>query len=201
MIKIFRKDYPITSGYRTPERPDHNGIDYGTPIGVEVLAPEAGTAVASTDQYGGLYIQLNTPNQYWHFVHLSKFGKQGTVNKGDIIGYSGNSGNSTGPHTHVGLFQNGKDIDPTPYLYDDPYARIAKERPDVTDPEAWWGDLGSYEFMQAISELDLFSYEDLRMKMNAQSLLDLYNSLPNSINVWAMLKTLVDARTAIKSTK
>jgi murein DD-endopeptidase MepM/ murein hydrolase activator NlpD len=88
----------------------HDGIDFKADTGTEVLAATSGQIVTqTTDQYGALYIDvLNTQlNIITRYVHLSKFalgsGVGTTVQQGEVIGYSGNTGKSTGPHLHFGV--------------------------------------------------------------------------------------------------
>ena len=119
----FVGDYPITLDYGekflplyTDESP-HRGIDYGCPMGTEILASEDGTvqAVANLDAGYGKYIKLNHAEGYSsYYAHLSQNNvRQGqTVKKGQVIGLSGNSGNSTGPHLHFEIRKNGLQIDP-----------------------------------------------------------------------------------------
>lgn len=92
----------------------HNGIDMGTPVGTKIYAPLSGTVrnVGNTDLVPGCYswgkwVLIDHPNGLSSmFAHLSQPsvtpGQQ--VNTGDIIGYSGNTGYSTGAHLHYTVY-------------------------------------------------------------------------------------------------
>lgn len=92
----------------------HNGIDIKAPVGTPIIAPEDGTVVATgnTDKYCyrgayGKYIVIDHQNNLaTMYAHLSlvKVGDGQGVKKGDIIGYVGNTGLSTGPHLHFTLY-------------------------------------------------------------------------------------------------
>ena len=84
----------------------HGGGDIPTPLGTPVLAADGGTVEKVQDLGGssyGKYILINHGNNYktW-YAHLSEFGvKEGDkVSQGQVIGKSGSTGNSTGPHLH-----------------------------------------------------------------------------------------------------
>lgn len=92
----------------------HNGIDMGTPVGTKVHAPLTGTVrmIGNTDLVPGCYswgkwILIDHPNGLSSmFAHLSQQsvvpGQK--VTTGQIIGYSGNTGYSTGPHLHYTVY-------------------------------------------------------------------------------------------------
>jgi murein DD-endopeptidase MepM/ murein hydrolase activator NlpD len=92
----------------------HNGIDLGTPTGSKLYAPLTGTvrAVGNTDLVPGCYswgkwILVDHPNGLSSmFAHLSHIGVAPgqKVATGDVIGYTGNTGFSTGPHLHFTLY-------------------------------------------------------------------------------------------------
>lgn len=92
----------------------HNGVDLGTPTGTKVHAPLTGTIrnVGDTDAVPGCYswgkwILIDHPNGLSTlFAHLSYIGVSPgqKVNTGDVVGYSGNTGYSTGPHLHYTLY-------------------------------------------------------------------------------------------------
>ena len=97
----------------------HIALDFGVPVGTPVKATLDGKVVYAgwNDQgYGNLVIIENGPYRVY-FAHLSKIPvKVGEkVNAGMIIGYSGNTGNSTGPHLHYEVRKNGQPIDPTKF--------------------------------------------------------------------------------------
>jgi len=104
----------------------HNGLDYGVPIGTEVRASTDGTVIATDFETGGYgnFIKLEHNGFFTYYAHLSekraKAGKK--VVAGEVIGLSGNTGASTGPHLHFGLRVPGtypemRDyLDPLPYL-------------------------------------------------------------------------------------
>jgi murein DD-endopeptidase MepM/ murein hydrolase activator NlpD len=123
----------------------HDGQDFPTPIGTPVLAAHDGyvSAANSSNSAYGLYLAVAWEedgviyeNVYGHFSELhypdfpdNVFNKQYPVKAGDVIGLSGNTGNSTGPHLHFGLriynlqgqllnHDNGflGCVDPMPYL-------------------------------------------------------------------------------------
>ena len=116
-------------GYRrdpfTNKRKLHEGHDFSSKIGEEVLCTANGT-VKSSRWYGsfGHYIEIDHGNGYVTvFGHLSKrLVKKGEkVERGQIIGKIGNTGKSTAPHLHYEIIHNKKRIDPTDFYYDISY--------------------------------------------------------------------------------
>ncbi len=99
----------------------HNGIDIGCGIGTPIKAVLSGT-VASAGWGGGYgrMIEVSHKGQdlLSRYAHLSKLvvrpGQR--VARGEVIGYSGNTGLSTGPHLHFELFEHGQIIDPSRIL-------------------------------------------------------------------------------------
>lgn len=96
----------------------HNGIDLGAPRGTIVRATADGRIYQTGyDRIRGRFIVMSHGNRYrTHYYHLSGI-KRGTgrgkwVNQGEIIGYVGNTGRSTGPHLHYGLQRSGRYINP-----------------------------------------------------------------------------------------
>lgn len=99
----------------------HAGLDFGTPVGTPLRAMSSGTVVKAGPAQGyGLKIEI----RYWNGVvsyygHLSaitvKVGQK--VAPGTLVGASGNTGHSTGPHLHLEIHPGGGDaIDPKPWL-------------------------------------------------------------------------------------
>lgn len=78
----------------------HYGIDYGTPVGVNITAPTAGRVTKQSDHGGGNVARLDTGKASQYFLHMSSV-KSGKVGVGESVGKSGNSGAfTTGPHVH-----------------------------------------------------------------------------------------------------
>jgi murein DD-endopeptidase MepM/ murein hydrolase activator NlpD len=96
----------------------HYGIDYAAPIGTPVHAVGDGRIVSATiDAGSGRMVRIVHNSVYsTAYMHLSGFGEGiytgATVKQGDIIGYVGSSGLSTGPHLDFRFFQNGYPVDP-----------------------------------------------------------------------------------------
>ena len=103
-----KRFHPILKYYRA-----HEGIDYAAPIGTPVSAVGDGTVIKS--QYSGGYgnlIIVKHPNGYeTYYGHLSKYGKGvkkgARVKQGQVIGYVGSTGLSTGPHLDFRIKKNG----------------------------------------------------------------------------------------------
>jgi murein DD-endopeptidase MepM/ murein hydrolase activator NlpD len=96
----------------------HYGVDYAAPIGTPVLAIGDGRVVSATTENGsGRMVRIQHNSVYaTAYLHLIRFGagiSPGVfVKQGDIIGYVGSSGLSTGPHLDFRFYQNGSPIDP-----------------------------------------------------------------------------------------
>ena len=104
----------------TDESP-HQGIDYGTPLGTPILASADGTVdfTANLTVGYGKYIRLRHQEGYISlYAHLSEINvREGqAVSKGQVIGKSGSTGNSTGPHLHFEVRKNNVVIDPKTVL-------------------------------------------------------------------------------------
>jgi len=98
----------ITTAYHAPGKHwsvgYHTGVDFAVPAGTDVLAAADGLIVNANwgSAYGTQIIQKLSDNTYVIYAHLSKsLVKPGEkVKKGQHIGESGNTGNSTGAHLH-----------------------------------------------------------------------------------------------------
>jgi hypothetical protein len=98
--------YPITQRFGVPNYnyrlKYHPGVDYKTPTGVAVKAPEKGfVRWLWSNSYGYVAALVLANGDVLWFAHNSRRGKTGSVNKGDVIAYTGNTGWSTGPHSHI----------------------------------------------------------------------------------------------------
>jgi murein DD-endopeptidase MepM/ murein hydrolase activator NlpD len=111
------RTHPILGGARK-----HDGIDLAAPTGTPVYAPADGF-VSRASRFGsyGNFIQIQHGGDLeTRYGHLSGYavaaGQQ--VHKGDLIGYVGTTGRSTGPHLHYEVRVAGAAVDPSPYLAD-----------------------------------------------------------------------------------
>ena len=99
---------------------NHKGVDIGTPMGTPVLAAKAGTVTWASwnGGYGNCVIISHGKGNSTLYGHLSGYnvsvGDQ--VSQGQVIAYSGNTGNSTGPHLHFGIMEGDTWVDPLNYL-------------------------------------------------------------------------------------
>jgi len=107
------RKHPI-SGYNKM----HKGIDFAAPIGTPVYAGGNGVVeIAGVNGAYGKYIRIRHNNEYkTAYAHLNGFKKGITkgvrVNQGDVIGYVGSTGSSTGPHLHYEIIYQNKQINP-----------------------------------------------------------------------------------------
>lgn len=111
----YRRWHPVLRRYRP-----HQGTDFGARKGTPLLAVNDGKIIDAGWRAGyGNTVKLQHTGGYVSlYAHLSKIrAKAGQyVKKGQIIGYSGNTGVSTGPHLHFGLMKYGRWIDPMKVL-------------------------------------------------------------------------------------
>ncbi len=108
--------------YRTPRM--HTGLDFTAPVGTPIFSTGKGKVVAVEFNGGGYGNHVIIDHGYGyqsHYAHMSRFNcKVGQeVNRGDMIGYVGNTGKSTGPHLHYEIIYNGEKIDPVHFFYND----------------------------------------------------------------------------------
>jgi murein DD-endopeptidase MepM/ murein hydrolase activator NlpD len=102
----------------------HDGIDFESRVGEPVFA--AGDGVIEHEGWYfeyGLTIKIRHAPQFTTlYAHLSRFAANAplgaAVHKGDLIGYVGMTGRSTGAHLHFSAIANGRFVDPAPYLRD-----------------------------------------------------------------------------------
>lgn len=98
----------------------HTGLDIAANYNVEAVAAAAGTVIyASWMDFGGNTVKIDVGGGLvTMYCHLNGFavsvGQQ--VTPGQVVGYVGSTGNSTGPHLHFEVDQNGTPVDPRLYL-------------------------------------------------------------------------------------
>lgn len=142
------------------------GVDLATPMYTKLYAVEDGYRANKIDQYGANYVCIWNENRLWLYVHLNSFeGIDGNVRKGDIVGYAGSTGWSTGAHTHWELRINNVRKDPISYYLahsgdPDLYHLMSVFRPDVAENttevnvyEAWWVPFGHKELLYHLGVL------------------------------------------------
>lgn len=101
----------------------HDGMDFTAPIGTPIYATGDGVIVAAGVERGyGNRIMINHSYGYvTKYAHMSRFKarKGQRIKRGDVIGYVGNTGASTGPHCHYEVYKNGKPINPINFFFND----------------------------------------------------------------------------------
>ncbi len=136
---------PVTSGFRTADRPGHNGVDIAVSRNTPVRAATAGVVIVATcnahiagrvygcDRDGGVGVQgcgwyvdvLHAGNVSTRYCHLAKrpFVTVGQrIAAGEIVGLAGSSGHSSGPHLHFEVHVNGDGsrtgaVDPVGFMH------------------------------------------------------------------------------------
>ncbi|WP_026190505.1 M23 family metallopeptidase [Methylobacterium sp. WSM2598] len=117
-------DGNMTSGFGYRRHPVlgyaklHTGVDWSVPIGTPIVAAGNGTVLkAEWDSGYGRRVELQHANGYvTTYNHMSRFGRGiaagGRVRQGQVIGYVGSTGLSTGAHLHYEVIINGHFVDP-----------------------------------------------------------------------------------------
>lgn len=121
------KSYTITSPFGMRVHPIsgvykmHEGVDMSAPQGTPIYAAKSGKVTTTSYQAGGAgyYVSINHGDGfssiYMHMTHyIVKPGNY--VNAGQVIGYVGSTGGSTGPHLHFGIAYNGSYVNPMNYI-------------------------------------------------------------------------------------
>jgi septal ring factor EnvC (AmiA/AmiB activator) len=106
----------------TQEREFHSGMDIRAERGTPIYAPAAGTVVHSgpAQDYGTTIVLDHGQEIRTLYGHLSKLNVQPgqRVVRGTLIGYTGNTGRSSGPHLHYEIIVKGQAVNPRAYLWD-----------------------------------------------------------------------------------
>jgi len=115
----------VSSGFTTGSRyvaafnvsTGHRAIDYATPLGTPIRAVGDGTVIFAgwnSGGYGNLTKIRHNSTYQTNYAHQSRFAVSygQKVNQGDIIGYVGSTGFSTGPHLHYEMVKNGVKVNP-----------------------------------------------------------------------------------------
>lgn len=108
-----RRYHPVLHRYMP-----HYGIDYAAPPGTPVMSTGDGTVIVASYRRGnGNYVKISHNSNYiTYYLHLSRFGRGITrgakVKQGQVIGYVGSTGYSTGPHLDYRVKKRGRFINP-----------------------------------------------------------------------------------------
>lgn len=191
----FRKSSPY--GIRTNPvtgKPGtfHRGCDYAAPHGTPLYAPFDGFVTTGSEPGGAgnwIWVQ-NGPDLFKSFHHSGYEVRSGLVKAGDTIAYIGTTGSSTGAHMHAELWENGRNIDPTPYLDRAPIkganpAPVPAPEEDEDVTVIAWDDQGAYAcsgiLRRPITEEQLNGYKFLGTKDLGHNpvFLSLFTIIPN----------------------
>ncbi len=106
----------------TKARKMHKGMDFTAPTGTPIYASGNGVIDRADNRASGFGEHVEIDHGYGYktiYAHLSKYNvKRGQkVKRGDLIGFVGNTGRSSGPHLHYEVHKNGKPINPINFYY------------------------------------------------------------------------------------
>ncbi|EIO3984431.1 peptidoglycan DD-metalloendopeptidase family protein [Vibrio vulnificus] len=122
----LKRQHPVT-GFLTP----HLGTDYAVPIGTPTQSIADGIVVKSGyNRFAGNYINIRHSNgSLSRYLHLSrsKVAAGDHVTKGQIIGLTGNTGRTTGPHLHLELIVDGVPVDYARYIQTNPAPPVSTQ--------------------------------------------------------------------------
>jgi len=129
MLAVPKPDSRISSPFgtrryygRTTGAAFHNGIDFEGKVGEPIYAAADGVInhMGWYYNYGRTVKVTHADNFETLYAHMSRFppgmGAGTVVHTGELIGYVGSTGHSTGPHLHFSTILNGQFVDPEPYL-------------------------------------------------------------------------------------
>ena len=107
--------HPVYGDYRF-----HRGVDLSAPQGTPIYATRSGTVTRATyDSSSGYYVTVNHgdgfSSSYLHMTHYVVSVNQ-KVTAGQLLGYVGSTGTSTGPHLHFSIYYNGTAQNPAAYI-------------------------------------------------------------------------------------
>lgn len=196
-IKVlpFPKQYTFGDSWGAPRGNGrtHEGTDIMMPQGTPLYACVSGRAVQDKNDLGGNVVKIYANGDMFYYAHLSAYAFNSiekNVIQGEIVGYVGSTGNSSGPHLHFGYYpNNGSAVNPYSYLKaaqtnytETPISRQARD-PDTGELIIKPGDTGSgfaggtvlntpFNFAWSIQDQDLESgaYTGDRAWMNDSSL-------------------------------
>ena len=98
----------------------HNGVDLAVAQGTPVYATKSGTVTTATFSSGyGYYVTINHGDGFSSlYGHMTRYVVSAgqTVTQGQVIGYVGTTGLSTGNHLHFTIFYNGSTVNPMGYI-------------------------------------------------------------------------------------
>jgi murein DD-endopeptidase MepM/ murein hydrolase activator NlpD len=139
-------DFQLRSGFGVRRHPIrrkrrmHKGADLAAPIGTPIVASADGI-ISRADWFGsyGLYVAIEHGSQiqtrYGHMSRLNVAVGQ-RVSRGEVIGFVGSTGRSTGPHLHYEVRIADEAVDPLPYIQSDPtFLAASPDQPAMGGPE------------------------------------------------------------------
>lgn len=114
-VEFGKRMHPILKVER-----EHNGLDFMCPEGTPVLATADGKVVqvGPIEKYGIVIRLQNGSSIQTFYAHLAdvSVAKGQVVRQGEVIGHSGNTGLTAGPHLHYEIIENGTPKNPRVYL-------------------------------------------------------------------------------------
>lgn len=118
------RDHPVLK-----RRARHKGVDLAGTTGTPIYATADGV-VSRADRFSsyGLYVSIEHGDDYQtRYAHMSGIAVSAGeyVRRGDVIGYIGSTGRSTGPHLHYEIRVAGRAINPVPYMIESESERLA----------------------------------------------------------------------------
>ncbi|PZF84164.1 peptidoglycan DD-metalloendopeptidase family protein [Jiangella anatolica] len=117
-VKGARVSSRYLGGFRSTG--GHSGIDFAAPAGSKIYAAVGGRVISVGwgGAYGNLTKVQHDDGTVGYYAHQSRFAvKAGQrISAGSLLGFVGNTGNSTGSHLHFEVRRNGKPTDPIPFL-------------------------------------------------------------------------------------
>jgi len=126
LVPLIKEKAIITSPFGVRNHPilgrpvKHNGVDFGSGRGTEVYAASNGKVILAefNNSFGNYIVIEHKDGQSTAYAHLDRLNisKGDEVTKGQLIGYTGSTGRSTGPHLHFEVRTNGTPVDPKNYL-------------------------------------------------------------------------------------
>ncbi|WP_410878900.1 M23 family metallopeptidase [Myroides sp. DW712] len=123
-LKHMASGYGYRSDPFTKIKKFHSGMDFSVNIGTPIYATGDGRVTRANNQLSGYGNLIELEHGYGYqtrYAHLSKYNvKQGQlVKRGDIIGFAGSTGRSSGPHLHYEVHYKGSPVNPLNYYYGD----------------------------------------------------------------------------------